>query len=565
MIKRFTKVTSVLVVAASVVSMVPAMGAEIKKVDAEEGTVYKANANGNGIFYIDGEINGSDEAGYYVADNKYTKVDGINPGDEIGKTYKNRYLEFAGGDYYLDYTNGDVTDDSIGDNIIDDAATAVRKNIKKDNDGRFDENYYTSVINAEPKRAGETSTFIDGAFGNWSFYEYKLDSSRISGEQYSTIYADTDGKYVDADYNLGDLKVATTSDSVTIKNTEDTYEIEENGITYELKAEIKQNAALTEGYADMYRTADLVIYRKVKGANDSTYINVTDEVKFGGKNGHKATNLNNDGSVTVIERFSKEQASDDIHGIKYPKKSDIYFITDEDGVYQPLLGLGDASDVSGAGYGYGVFTTSARCITSAYVDLQNQKLYGESLTFKNKNGYNYVDSSDHDDADLENAGSWAIGGGDLFCLSDGYIKEWGGDESFEKIYKVDGAMNNIVTSDKDNIVVWNEDDEVYSVISNKASSVEGKNPTTTTGSAVTIGWLQNTDGTWSYNKADGTKYTGWLKDANGVWYYLKSDGVMSTGWVNDNGTWYYCDSSGAMMANTTIDGYALDNSGAWIQ
>ena len=39
---------------------------------------------------------------------------------------------------------------------------------------------------------------------------------------------------------------------------------------------------------------------------------------------------------------------------------------------------------------------------------------------------------------------------------------------------------------------------------------------------------------------------------------------MQTGWINDSGVWYYLDKSGKMLANTTIDGYVLGGSGAWI-
>jgi glucan-binding YG repeat protein len=56
----------------------------------------------------------------------------------------------------------------------------------------------------------------------------------------------------------------------------------------------------------------------------------------------------------------------------------------------------------------------------------------------------------------------------------------------------------------------------------------------------------------------------WI-NAGGVWYYLKADGVMATGWLNDNGTWYYLNVSGAMLANTTVDGYTLNASGAWVK
>ncbi len=80
--------------------------------------------------------------------------------------------------------------------------------------------------------------------------------------------------------------------------------------------------------------------------------------------------------------------------------------------------------------------------------------------------------------------------------------------------------------------------------------------------AMKTGWI-NDNGTWYYLKSSGAMATGWVND-NGTWYYLKSSGAMATGWINDNGTWYYLNASGAMLANTTVDGYRLGASGAWI-
>lgn len=572
MLKRFTKVTSLLVAAASIISIVPAMAADVKTIDAQEGTVYQADAKGDGLFYIGGEING-EEAGYYVANNKYTKVDGIETGDSVGKTYKNQYLEFQDGDYYLDYKTGKMTDENIGDDVIDDAASAVRKNIKNDNDGRFTDAAVDAIAVAQPKRygAGNREVFFDGPFGTWSHYSYALKNGGSS-----TIYADTEGKYVDGDYSLGDLKVYSTGASVTIKNTKDTYELKgTDGKTYEFKAAIKENAVLTEGYADIFRVADLSIYSREK--NVGSYQDVTSTVVFGGQNGHKAvsSNINDDGSVRVLEKLSKEQASGDVDGIKYPKSTNIYCLTDEDGKYESLFGIFDPS----RGSHTPVFTTSQKCITSAYIDNTNSKLYAQTVTLKNKNGYTYVDLSDSDSTDIENKDAWAIGGGDLYCLSNGYVKDWDGKESFEKIYKVDGAMTKIKASDKNNIVVWsdekNDDNNIYSIIANKNSSedkvVTDDKTSTTTAAATTTdsttGWVKANDGTWSYVKTDGTKAIGWYQDTTGTWYYSDANGIMvANKWAQYGSNWYYLGSTGAMLTNTTTpDGYNVGADGAWVK
>lgn len=106
-------------------------------------------------------------------------------------------------------------------------------------------------------------------------------------------------------------------------------------------------------------------------------------------------------------------------------------------------------------------------------------------------------------------------------MDDGYIKIWDGNESFVKLYKVDGSMDDFSISTKDNLIAWNEDDGVYSVIHNitKAANAETSAdstgttavPSATDNSKTTItGWIQNTDNTWNYILESGTKKTGWL-------------------------------------------------------
>lgn len=50
MIKRITRITGLLVSAASVISIMPVTAADYQSIEAQDGTIYDAPAKGNGIF-----------------------------------------------------------------------------------------------------------------------------------------------------------------------------------------------------------------------------------------------------------------------------------------------------------------------------------------------------------------------------------------------------------------------------------------------------------------------------------------------------------------------------------
>ena len=100
---------------------------------------------------------------------------------------------------------------------------------------------------------------------------------------------------------------------------------------------------------------------------------------------------------------------------------------------------------------------------------------------------------------------------------------------------------------------------------------------------MATGWKKVSD-KWYYFNNSGSMVTGW-KSINGAWYYFDASGAMKTGWQLIDSTWYYFQSSGAMVSNgwywinglsyyfypsgamaqnTTIDGYQVDASGAWV-
>ncbi|MZK53454.1 hypothetical protein [Clostridium beijerinckii] len=566
MFKRANKVTALLVAAASVMSMVPAFAADVKKIDSEDGTVYGAVAYKDGSALIDGEVNDNDAA-YYFADGKYTELEDIDSGSDY-VAYGDKYAKVDdGSDYNVDLSTGKVLDQDLPSDDEDDAASALRKKIK-DVD-RYGDN--TNIA--------DLTTFEGNKFGDTWYYttDYKAVSGKLGNglavNGSYNVYTDKDGNYIDADYNLGKIKVETTSKSATIENTTDTEDLVGTG---DASAVVTASKPLGQDKDNLYRYAEITV-KLAGGANYGT-------VKINNKAFPVVANAG-DGEVVlpVIQKISKAQDSDDIDDAKYAKTVTNYVISDDSAALDSTAkNFIKNTATKGAVIG-GKFVVSHVTDSASDDNVQVQ-----AMTLKSKNGYYYTDLEDYTTAtaefssDINKAAFDTDVDGNIYILDGGYVKEFDGTDDWNKVYKVDGSFDSLSVYDKDNMVAWSEGDEVYSIIGAKKAADE--DTTTPTTPVTTAGWTQTSAG-WTYTKADGTKATGWLQDG-GAWYYLKADGVMATGWVqdgatwyylngsgamqtgwlNDNGTWYYLNGSGAMLANTTTpDGYYVGANGAWVR
>jgi len=558
MFKRANKITSLLVAAAAIVSIVPATAAnaaDYKKIDSQDGTVYNAVAYKDGKFYVDGSVDNKDEAVYYVADGQYNDVSDLDSGS-TAVAYGAKYVDVSDGDYNLDLETGKSSSEDIKSNSEDDAASALRKKIKKDTDGRYAEGTATNESETIP-----TLTELSGAKFGEVWYETKYDAKDTTNDSVSSlnVYTDGNGAYIDADYNLGKIKVTTTESGVsnektiTIENTDDTYD------AYTTKGDVSamvRDAKVIAQDADyIYRTATVTVKTTNSIIKEINGVAVNGNAEFDQTTGSV--------SFDVIQKISKAQASGDIGGVKYAKTVTTYIIAnDKGGAIDSSNSLLDKyTVVNGKLVNYGIV---------------NDQVDSQTITLKSKNGFYYTDIADKAKEDVQ-ANNSEVGyafdidsDGNLWRLDGGYIYEWNNDSDWNKVYKVDGSFDKMSVYDKDNIIAWSENDEVYSVIGGAATTDTKTDTTTDTVTTpvvtvtVTAGWVQAKNGTWSYNKDDGTKATGWVND-NGTWYYLTGSGAMQTGWINDNGTWYYCNASGAMLANTTVNGYVLGANGAWIR
>ena len=125
------------------------------------------------------------------------------------------------------------------------------------------------------------------------------------------------------------------------------------------------------------------------------------DLKYGSKGyTFNSDEINSDGSITVLQKFSKAQATDTIDGIKYSKDSQIYFFTDKDGKSEYVLGKSDsdASKKTGANAGgkTQITTSSQSILSSIYLDTTGSRIYAETITPKTKDSFNYIDVGSYD-------------------------------------------------------------------------------------------------------------------------------------------------------------------------
>ena len=614
MLKRTNKLTALLVAATSVAAIAPTgvMAADVQRIPSQDGTVYSADAFKDGSYVIDGDVvNENDDAVYYVKDGKYTELEDVDSGSTLS-LYGDHYVSVDNGEYFIDLNTGKVTDDDIQDDNKDDVATALRKQFKKvDRYGSSNAEVTVSPI-AGPNY-GEV----------WYKATEKVENSDNKNVKETTIYSDVDGNYIDADYNLGSIKVVTSSTSAatpvsaacTIKNSEDSEEgVKVGTTTAQVRANVVQGSSKEIGQDNdnIYRLAQIQVY--IANADGSARIQRINNVEVDNSDVFKDNSTDkNKTSYTfnVVQKISKAQASNTINDANYAKTVSNYVIGDKNGKLPKDSKIVLLKDTIGK---QGVNFTIADGNLVTYTIDENKNLVVQSAQFKTNGALGYLDaqSVDVDDYKAYTTDSE----GNLYRIKDGYVSEFDNEGDWNKLYKVDGSMDKLSVYDSNNMIVWNQDDEVFSVISsNNNNNSDNNNSDNNNSNTVTAGWNQAANGTWTYVNADGTTVKGWFQSpysqnwffmdpttgvmqtgwvqspysgkwfymdptngnmltgwvqspASGKWYFMDlANGNMLTGWVQSpySGKWYYMDASGAMVTNTTVNGYVLGADGAWIQ
>ncbi|MGG7203163.1 N-acetylmuramoyl-L-alanine amidase family protein [Clostridium butyricum] len=576
MIKRMNKLTALMVAATAVASIVPAVSASAAtKLQVQEGNIEAAVAFGDGKYVYEGYMTEDDASGMYF--NNGTK-DAYLENDEdydFGAKYGTKYLTVNDGeDYLLDLSTGKILDDESVEDLRENVELRLKTTLKKA------DRYATNDTNKIEFGNGDKITqILDGQFGD-VWYSYSVANDDSSDE--STVGAMTygfvneSGKYIDASI-LANMTVATTDSAVRVTE----FGKEKNDVKVQLAS------------------APEVI------AQDSNYLYAitTVNVKVSGTD---------DGTRTYIQKISKAQG-DTKDGAYMPKSVDSYEInadfkidndSDDTAKAKELL-LGEVEE------GNKHISTQVIKDTIYVTTLEGDKVVVNTVKLKkekvttSKSGDKkldvYVAIKDQDDdqkLDSKNEKSISIdANGNTWAVNKGTIYKFNGTE-FVEVYTCDRTIDTLDVYDENNLIAWNEENEIFATVQTKdeEGTDEGDKEETK------AGWVTNADGTWSYNKADGTKTTGWLLDGstwyyfntngvmqtgwvnvngtwyylnpvsngykgamqtgwlndNGTWYYLQSNGAMKTGWLNDNGTWYYLNSNGSMKT-----GWLLDTDGNW--
>ena len=545
MIKRLNKITPLLVAVATITTMTPISAnaaestktTEFERVSYEEGSINEAVSYKDGKFYIDGNIaDGKNEGIYYLSEKKYNDLEDLYVGSDVN-LYGEKYLNINSNEYFLDLSTGELVDEDIQSDNLEDAKVNLRKKTRNKAEDRYsDHDELKNNLEELP-----SSKFIEDWYG--ATFTSDIDGREIS------VYTDKNGNYIDADYNVGKVKVTTKNKIITLKNTEDVEE--------ETSVSISDPTVLAHDEKYIYRKATMTV-------NSDEEITKINGINLEGSTLFNATEDKTSVSFDVIQKISKEQSSGNIDGAKYSNNVTNYVVGKKNGTK-----VGFMQD-EGTTYSISKGKIIAHKISDG-------KITAQSISLKSEAGTNFIgikkaDPETFSDCDVDVNGN-------LWIVNRGFIYKYNNVQDWVKTYKVDGSMDNISVYDENNLITWNEDSEIYSIVNKvvasntqaenavNAENQNGSDITNTENEIVeeklTAGWHKNDDGTWSFINSDSTYFKGWLNE-NSTWYYLDENGIMKTGWIKVSDKWYYLNNDGSMAYNTVVSGYSLGSDGAMI-
>jgi hypothetical protein len=276
MFKRANKITALLVAAASVMSVVPAMAddsSSASRLGSKDGHITNAVAYQDGKYVYQGYKSDDDtDSIYYNAGDKDKELDDISD-STLNTAYSDKYaFTNDGSDQYLvDLTSGDVTDDTTPSDDVDTAATKLQTKLnkadryKKDGDVTVDAKANLEVGQDQSNADGTVYAIPGNKFGDeWYSYSVKPYSSDAKsyvsyGDKNLYGFTDGNGKYVDASYTAN-IYAYSTKEGKTIKieNYSNDYDDadSDSGLLATL---VKQPVALTQDKDYVYALVTVAI------------------------------------------------------------------------------------------------------------------------------------------------------------------------------------------------------------------------------------------------------------------------------------------------------------------
>lgn len=603
MLRKSTKITALLVAAASIASMTPVLAAD--RLGTKDGTITRGFAYADGKYVYDGYRTDDDDAAIYFNDGGKDKqiddYDDYDMDEDAPIFYGTKYVQVEDdGDYYLlDLSTGKIDDDESTQDKYDNAKSKLYTNLKKAD--RYSETkasgnkdngiiYFDRIL--EGKRGevwyqytalGDSTT--DAAVTPVASSDGKTKvtteaAAKLDGVIYSGFTNETGAKYVDITHeaNIYALtRSSANSDKLkTVKLSE--YEKDNDGVT-----------------ARFLGTEPI--------AQDDQNIYTITTVQLTYEQGYAPNGVENNVSVQkFLQKVSKEQGDKEDGG--YLPKSITSYQIDEDQKFYKDGDVQTASKVLGGigtvydGHEIVDYQIKNSNVYAIGIDEGNIKVWVLKLKkskidtqqgTKDVDTYVAIKDDDYDqdivgDTLEESKAAYSIDiDGNVWALDKGKVYKSTGSD-FKEMYTCDRALDRLDVYDENNLMIWESDGDVYTnVAEGKKQTEEDAGVTDEPVQETKVGWSQNADGTWSFYDAVGTQVKSKWVNLGGTWYYLKADGVMATGWlqeggnwyflnpvsdgylgamktgwINDNGTWYYLNASGAMKT-----GWFQDSDGRW--
>lgn len=552
MIKRISKLATLIMVAGTTISIIPTVSANAAvALQTLDGTMSSVQAFDNGRYLYDGYKDATDDTEIYFFDGH--KDIELKDLDGDYKKYGKNYATFLNDNSIVDLTTGEVLNETT-DYKKEFLETKLKSKVVKKAER------YSNTQNLEYVGQLDNKTFDN------EWFEYKVTNEN-STETY-TLFVDESGKYIDSTENLNIIHYLKDGTKIEIKTYEDSN---------------------SNGY-------DVVFGKAIFSDKDYIYRAV------------KLTNKTDSSDTeTYIQKISKESGNIK-DGAYLPKDVKSYSLSDL-GSFDVNSEKFNGMDILAKGESLYTINFVDSKITMKKYDFVKERDFSDTAV-TNDRLYKLVEDTEYKGINNEKIDAYDIDKDNtLWILNKGKISRVNGNK-LDEMYTVERNMKQISVYDENDIVVWNGEEGIYSTVGGTTLKLgwtkypDGTWSYLKEDGSKTTGWV-NDSGTWYYLDDKGIMQTGWLKE-KGTWYYLNENGSMKTGffkegknnyyldntgamknngwnmidstwyyfnengsaktgWYLENNLWYYFNEAGQMLTNTVVDGYKIGNKGFWVK